>query len=236
MASSTLRTAINSRQVYIRMQPAPRTLSQSRAVLKSLQQFGEVSSFLNTKYFKIRTSTSGGTAFVIFESPESASNAIRASPLTVPLSNPRQSTSNSHIQEHPSSSNPAENAMLHPSDTSGEIIECTITESEYDHKANMRKNPYNMGFQISRHWMEVQDLMRAPDNRAPLAEYADCFTKRKFSMPFRVQDRYFENTVKAGGTSLMQMWKQGLEEEKRKKEEDAKRLDAERPQQNADSG
>ncbi|EGD98608.1 hypothetical protein TESG_08562 [Trichophyton tonsurans CBS 112818] len=58
----------------------------------------------------------------------------------------------------------------------------------------------------------------------------------KFSMPFRVQDRYFENTVKAGGTSLMQMWKQGLEEEKRKKEEDAKRLDAERPQQNADSG
>ncbi|EFR04412.1 hypothetical protein MGYG_07418 [Nannizzia gypsea CBS 118893] len=235
MASSTLRTAINSRQVYIRMQPAPRTLSQSRAVLKSLQQFGEVSSFLNTKYFKIRTSTSGGTAFAIFESSHSASNAIKASPLTVPLSNQRP---NNSIHEHSSSSTPGEHLPPHPSDTSGETIQCTITESEYDHKANMRKNPYNMGFQISRHWMEVQDLMRAPDNQVPLAEYADCFTKRKFSMPFRIQDRNFEKTVKAGGTSLMGMWRQGLEEEKKKKKQidDDKRHDTEQPQQDPSSG
>lgn len=84
--------------------------------------------------------------------------------------------------------------------------------------------------------MEVQDLMRAPDNQVPLAEYADCFTKRKFSMPFRIQDRYFENTVKAGGASLMEMWRKGMEEEKEKNMDNVKRNDTEQPRQNPDSG
>ncbi|KAM5456845.1 hypothetical protein MaudCBS49596_001086 [Microsporum audouinii] len=229
MASSSLRTSINSRQVYIRMQPAPRTLSQSRSVLKSLQKFGEVSSFLNTKYFKIRTSTSGGTAFAIFESSQAASDAIKASPLTVHLSHPRP---NKSIHEHPSSSNSGEHVPPHLSGTSNETIKCTIQESEYDHKENMRKNPYNMGFQISRHWMEVQDLMRSPNNSVPLVEYADCFIKRKFSMPYRIQDRYYDNTVKAGGTSLMEMWKQGIEEKK----SEVKRHDTEESKQSPDSG
>ncbi|KAK2872112.1 hypothetical protein FQN49_002555 [Arthroderma sp. PD_2] len=209
--ASTLRASAQGRQVFVKMTPAPRTLAQSRSVLKSLQKFGEVSSFLNTKYFKIRTPTSGNSAFAIFASPQAATDAIRASPLTVPLSDRKISNSSGSLAQHDYSGSADLDEQPSSPDASDHAIQCYISEANYDHKGNMRKNPYNMGFQISRHWMEVQDLMRTPDSTLPLAEYADCFVKRKFSMPYRIQDRYFDETVKAGGTSLMNMWRQGME-------------------------
>ncbi|KAF3480688.1 uncharacterized protein GIQ15_06035 [Arthroderma uncinatum] len=185
-------------------------------------------------YFKIRTSTSGGSAFAIFESSQAASDAIGASPLIVSLSDPSIPnnsgfpTQNDHIN----SSSLDGRAPNSHDDAHSQTIECTIAASEYDHEGNMRKNPYNMGFQISRHWLEVQDLMRSPICRAPLAEYADCFTRRKFSMPFRIQDRIYDETVKAGGTSLMDMWRQGLEAKKR---EEAGSHDIDQSKQKLDS-
>lgn len=78
-----------------------------------------------------------------------------------------------------------------------------------------------MGFLISRDWYEVHDLLeRQVKGSAPMIEYADCFTRRKGSMPYRVQDSILKENEEKGATSLMKLYRRGLE---RKKEEEKRK-------------
>ena len=47
--SAALRSKLVPRQVLVNMRPVPRTIADSRLVLRELQKFGEVATFLNLK-------------------------------------------------------------------------------------------------------------------------------------------------------------------------------------------
>ncbi|WEW58294.1 hypothetical protein PRK78_003762 [Emydomyces testavorans] len=214
--ASALRSTVTKRQVHITMVPAPRNIAQSRTVLKSLQQFGEVATFWNLKYdYRPKAQNTGRGALAIFETTHAATNAVNASPLAVPIPEscispdepfPTASTSES---EHTSSK---------------PTITCTINFSEHDPNVSIRQNPYHRQFHLSKTWFEVQDLIRSKGPRGvPLVQYADCFTRRKGQVPMRIRDMWLRESEKNGAMSLMTLWRRGLEREQEEKAEEEKR-------------
>ena len=49
----------------------------------------------------------------------------------------------------------------------------------------------------------------------PMLEYADCFTRRKSSMPYRMQDKILEENEEKGAASLMKLYRRGMERKER---------------------
>lgn len=138
-----------------------------------------------------KNTNSGRSALVIFESPYSAAQALKASPFTV---------RNPTIP--PTAASPqAENSFT-----------CTVTSINHMHHISMRQNPYYNAFLLHTSSIPVQDLIRTNDRNhaAPTVAHADCFSKTKKSIPLRLQERILHNNAQIGANSLMGLWKEGL--------------------------
>ncbi|KAI5301280.1 hypothetical protein KEM56_001845 [Ascosphaera pollenicola] len=186
------------------MYPPVTSLCQSQHVLKALQRFGEVTTFLNTKYnaTNIRTAKSknaGYSAVVIFENAQAASAAKAASPLTVPIG-----ASSARISGNGNGNGATEETAT---------IKVSIAESTHMHGETILHNPFYSAFPVSTDSIEVQDLIRSNSNyhSAPSPAFADCFTARKRSMPTRLVKIVERNNNAKGATSLMNVWKSGKE-------------------------
>lgn len=171
--------------------------------------------------FRPKATNTGRGALAIFETAQAAANAINASPITVkiPLSSisPDEPFPTPTPTESESESDPSSEAAASSQEP---VITCTIQTSEHDHNVSIRQNPYHRQFHLSKTWYEVQDLIRSKGERAvPLAQYADCFSRRKGQVPMRIRNMWLEESQKNGAMSLMMLWRRGLEKEQEEERE-----------------
>ncbi|KAI5281894.1 hypothetical protein KEM54_003068 [Ascosphaera aggregata] len=193
--------AVRDSTIHIEMIPPVTSLVQSQLVLQALQRFGEVATFLNSKYNATnirskKTRNAGHSAIVVFESPQAAAAAKAASPLTVPVKRQRQ-------QQRQSSSI-----------CTSDVIKVTIEESTHLHDQTIRHNPFYGFFPIHTDSIEVQDLIRTNStyHSAPTPAFADCFTARKRAVPTRIKEAIAKYNARNGAISLMELWERGKEE------------------------
>ena len=165
--------------VRVRILPPPRTLVESRAVLKALQRFGPLSSFISLRYFE--AAKSPNVVLAIFEGQSAAKQALASSPLYV--------------------QNPRDKATV---DGSGPTMRCEISRSDIDHRHNARMNPLNGPFLIDYSSLPYDDLRR---NGAP-RQVADCSIRpqQRLSSKER-EDLLKEVQLPAGG--LMGLYQRG---------------------------
>ncbi|KAI1958150.1 hypothetical protein LOZ58_005265 [Ophidiomyces ophidiicola] len=223
--ASVLRSTLSQRQIYVMMVPAPRNLRQSRTVLKNLQKFGEVVTFLNLKYdYRPKAQNTGCSAFAIFKTAQAATDAVNASPIYVDIPE-------SPISPDKSPPTPSFPEFQHV-ETTDRKIQCTINFSEHDHNAIIRQNPYHQQFHLSKTWFEFKDLIRPDDTcSAPLIEYADCITRRKRHIAARVKNIWNRYSKENGSMSLEMLWRRGSEKRDQRRSEKLRKMNADGAEQ-----
>ncbi|KAE8131282.1 hypothetical protein BDV38DRAFT_288848 [Aspergillus pseudotamarii] len=199
-----------SQSIHITTTPMPRSLTESKQILSALQKFGEVVTFRNLKYDTTNTSPNPASRSIIaiFESPSSASQAIAASPLTIPLVQPPpQPQSQSYLPpREPGTPSPdpwasSENAAVQSH------ITCTIQPSRHNHESALRRNPFHTLFHVNGKSWQARDLVKTG---IPLRELADVPLARKSHEPFRVKRKVQAENERLGATSLMALYEGGL--------------------------
>lgn len=169
--------------------------------------------------FRPHSQNTGRTAHAIFETEQSASEAVNASPVNIPtpdrsstLFKPMPIWSDFEHRNDDIIQNP-------PSLWRRNHIRCLIRPSQHDHSITISQNPYHNCFHVTSHSHEVNDLRRTiPPLGAPSVEYVDCFAGRKRALSPQLQQAVLEENAKLGGSSLMGLWEQGVEERKREEE------------------
>ncbi|KAJ9306024.1 hypothetical protein DTO217A2_4496 [Paecilomyces variotii] len=222
---SALRSRVAFKQVHIQTTPAPRNLAESKLVLAALQRFGEVVTFRNLKYDTTNTSINLDRAtLAIFDTSDAATRAIEASPLTIEIPPPPPNT------KWTSSSPPGKSAMdpwseTHPPDPSSSsttstprTMTCKIDYSRHSHESAVLRNPYHNSYEVLTNSYWYHDLTKSTG--IPLPELADGMMSRKEHVPFRIKKRYQDENVRMGATSLMGLYKDGLEKKGGKKGEE----------------
>ncbi|RAL17566.1 uncharacterized protein BO97DRAFT_439446 [Aspergillus homomorphus CBS 101889] len=126
--------SLPSKTISILMQPAPRTLSESKVVLSALQKFGEVVTFRNLKYDVTNKSKTTRPIIAIFESTAAASAALAASPLCIPLPGQQQQQQQQLpggvAQQQPESSAQSQHESATATATEQENLTPTTTSQE----------------------------------------------------------------------------------------------------------
>lgn len=94
---------------------------------------------------------------------------------------------------------------------------CTILASEHNHEVTARENPYNRAFHLSRKSLEIQDLVHRYNDEmrggVPQLAMADCFARRKRPIPYRFSSEILKANEELGANSLMGMWMDGKNKE-----------------------
>jgi hypothetical protein len=103
------------------------------------------------------------------------------------------------------------------------VMNCTILPSDHDHYATVRENPYWGPWHCSPTSLEVRDgevvnrytrsnYNSSTNQAAPTLAFADCFTRRKRSVPYRLRERIWRQNEDAGDTSPMGLWNKGKQD------------------------
>ncbi|EEP81770.1 protein phosphatases PP1 regulatory subunit sds22 [Uncinocarpus reesii 1704] len=161
---------------------------------------------LATYDYRPKAFNTGRSALAIFETTHAATTAVNASPITVSIPESIESPDNPLpiIQARDSEESTTAPSTPH--------ITCTINHTQYDHTFIVSQNPYNRQFHLSKTWFEVQDLTQSKGPESvPMAQYADCFARRKNHVPARIQNIWLRESEKNGAMSLHDLWKNGLQ-------------------------
>ena len=204
------------RQARIHIEPTPQTLSESSAILKALQAFGTVATFINPRYVSAARSRQRSDFFAIYSEDSSLTKALSAAPLSVEVG---------QDQADPREADPFNiRGLQDRKPVEQKTFKCSIFIDEDDsrHKALVEANPYHGPFQIDRHSSNIQDLMA---QGAPLPQIADAVwgprqdrESRQWSKGNWEASKYFAKRRREDGRAdLMEMWKQGLREEAERK-------------------
>ncbi|KAE8345353.1 hypothetical protein BDV24DRAFT_159707 [Aspergillus arachidicola] len=202
---------VAAQSIHITTTPMPRSLTESKQILSALQKFGEVVTFRNLKYDTTNTSQNptSRSIIAIFESPSSASQAIAASPLTIPLVKPppSQPQSQSHLPPREPGTPSPDPWASSESATVQSHITCTIQPSRHNHESALRRNPFYSLFHVDGKSWQAKDLVRTG---IPLRELADVPMARKGHEPFRVKRKVQAENERLGATNLMALYEEGL--------------------------
>ncbi|GAD92823.1 hypothetical protein NFIA_019950 [Paecilomyces variotii No. 5] len=203
---SAIRSRVAFKQVHIQTTPAPRNLTESKLILAALQKFGEVATFRNLKYDTTNTSVNLDRAtLAIFDTSDAATRAIEASPLKIEIPpSPRSSPPGKSALDpwtktsQDSSSNPTPRRII-----------CKIDYSRHSHESAVLRNPYHSAYEVLTNSYWYHDLTKSTG--IPQHELADGMMSRKEHIPFRIKRRYQDENGRMGATSLMGLYKDGLE-------------------------
>ncbi|XHF98146.1 hypothetical protein AWENTII_001714 [Aspergillus wentii] len=148
--------------------------------------------------------------------PDSATRAIEASPLTIPI--PDNSSSNNNFASSFSQSSQLTESTFNVNERH-RTLTCTIQPSRHNHESALRRNPYHTAFNIDTSTYPYQDLIK--NTEIPLRELADGMMSRKEHMPFRVKRRIQAENERLGATSLMELYREGIAKAEGEAEEKA---------------
>ncbi|KAJ9299123.1 hypothetical protein DTO271G3_3365 [Paecilomyces variotii] len=213
---SVLRSRVAFKQVHIQTTPAPRNLAESKLILAALQKFGEVVTFRNLKYDTTNTSINLDRAtLAIFDTSDAATRAIEASPLTIEIPTPKSTSQSSPPGKSaldPWSKTTSPNSSS--TTPSPRTITCKIDYSRHSHESAVLRNPYHNSYEILTNSYWYHDLTKSTG--IPLPELADGLMSRKEHVPLRIKKRFQEENGRMGATSLMGLYRDGLEKGKKK--------------------
>jgi len=157
--------SILSRQARVLVSPKPMSLSETSAILNTLQSFGPVSNFLNPRYTPYFKSKSQTEFYVTFKESEALDKARIANPLVVDVG---------HDAVDPEEADPFNVRGLWDRKEERKTFTC-IVYSDIRKRRIVEANPYHGPFRVDRLAVSFQDLLR---QGAPSAEIADCVQKR----------------------------------------------------------
>jgi hypothetical protein len=182
------------------------SLSETSAILKALQSFGPVSSFLNPRYMPYLKSKSQTEFYITFKESEALDKARIANPLLVDLG---------HDAADPEEADPFNVRGLWDRKRVERKTFTCLVYSDIRERTTVEANPYHGPFRVDRLAVSFQDLL---SQGAPSAEIADCARKRHLNETDRVrfeqeaQRQSFygigENGEVTGG--LMDTWRENL--------------------------
>ncbi|KAL1854573.1 hypothetical protein Plec18170_004663 [Paecilomyces lecythidis] len=213
---SAIRSRVAFKQVHIQTTPAPRNLAESKLILAALQKFGEVVTFRNLKYDTTNTSVSLDRAtLAIFDTQDAATRAIEASPLKIEIPSPPSTKWSSPPGK--SAMDPWAEASQDSSNSVPRTITCKIDYSRHNHESAVLRNPYYGAYEVLTNSYWYHDLTKSTG--IPQHELADGMMSRKEHIPFRIKRRYQDENVRMGATSLMGLYKDGLEKKGKSEDE-----------------
>lgn len=207
---STIASSI-ARHARIIVTPTPTTLLESTAILKALQSFGPVSTFLNPRYIPALKDRARGTFYAIFSEPRALQTASAASPLAVEVG---------HDSIDPKEADPFNlRGLWGRKQFKKKTFQCEVYEdyrsSQNRHRRVIEENVYHGPFRLDRLVVSYEDLMK---QGAPLPQIADSFQERQMNDVDRAtfeaeaQDRSFYKTKDDGESQggLMDMWRESI--------------------------
>lgn len=189
---------LGGRSLHLRITPRPQNISQSRAILDQLKQFGQIEYYKNLKYERLPSPSS---AIVIFKTRESAESLLQKSFINLTISIPRR---NSHIDlgiHTPPQLDDEAPIQEHQ-------FQIQINTSTYAHRDHINTNPYHAGFAIDTKSARQEDLAQ----RVPLVGLSDINLRRK-EKPWRVMAWQRAREAKSR-KPLRELYELGLREER----------------------
>lgn len=215
--SAALSTSTIRRQARILITPPPSTLYESNAILKRLQSFGPISTFLNPRYVPVLKSHAPSTFYAIFADVEALDSARAASPLTIEVG---------HDAVDPEEADPFNvRGLWGRKQVERKTFRCRVhgdNRSNLRHRKVIEGNVYNGPFRLDRLAVGFQDLMK---QGAPLPEFADSFQNRrmddsdraKFEAVAMKTSAWQSNNDSENTSGLMATWRQSVNSDQQTK-------------------
>ena len=203
-------TATIGRQARVLVSPFPATLSESSAILRALQSFGVVSTFLNSRYVSALKQEQQGDAFLaIFAEERAFEKAVQSSPFPVDVG---------HDEIDPAVEDPFMVRDLAGRKTlARKTFNCQIVADSdpHVHTRIVQSSPYYASFVVDRMAASYRDLLK---QGVPLPEMADLFQQRQVGLGLHEDD---SNRRKAIGSvtrpkhesGLMDLWREAIADE-----------------------
>ncbi|KAI9820137.1 MAG: hypothetical protein M1832_003844 [Thelocarpon impressellum] len=183
-AGAALRDAlVNARTVYLRIHPRPRTLAESRQVLRALEGHGEVVTYKNLKY---EDRPMPNIAIVTFRDQQARDRCLSASPLRFTLGSPP-----SHLSQY--SQEPAREFHV------------VASPSSHKHTHHMELSRFHGGFVPDLRSAMAQDLRGRTGGLVGLEDWS-----RPTTEPTRLRRK---RQPSGAGPELMRLWEEGMREE-----------------------
>ena len=195
------------RQARVLVSPLPSTLSESKAILNTLQSFGPVSAFLNPRYVPGLKSQPRATFLAIYDETRALDKARAASPLSIDVG---------HNEPDPKEVDPYNmRGLWDRKRIEKRTFHCEVIEDEdvQAHQPIVEENVYHGPFTIDKLPMSFQDLMR---QHTPLQELADSFQKTKMTLTEKEKARrarlmkkysFYSGEGPPDDEGLMGMWR-----------------------------
>lgn len=189
---------LGGRSLHLRISPRPQNISQSRAILDQLKQFGQIEYYKNLRYERLPSPSS---AIVIFKTRESAETLLEKSFINLTVSIPRR---NSHIDlgihtpPH----------LEYESPVQEHAFQIQVNSSTYTHRDHINTNPYHAAFAIDTKSARQEDLAQ----RVPLVGLSDIDLRRK-EKPWRVMAWQRAREIRSR-KPLKALYELGLREER----------------------
>ena len=161
-----------ARHARIIVTPTPTTLLESTAILKALQTFGPVSTFLNPRYVPALKDGPHNIFYAIFTETKSLEDVKVASPLAFEVG---------QDAADPKEVDPFNlRGLWSRRQVERKKFLCDVHQDcrksyQNHHQRIIKENVYHGPFRLDRLAVSFEDLMK---QGVPLAELADCFQKR----------------------------------------------------------
>ncbi|KAL3463365.1 hypothetical protein BJX64DRAFT_118696 [Aspergillus heterothallicus] len=211
------------RSVLIHAFPPPRSLLDTRAILATVQRFGEVVAFRSLKYDLTNKSPhKGENAVVVFDSEDAAHAALTASNLKIPLNKgsssfpPRSSSSSTADAQHTTTHDlkPISDSLNSAEDTNAlqnlRYMNLYLRPYHFAHVGSVRRNVFHTAFKKPDHEGAIQkDLIDAGLEKNLLA-LADVPASRKENLTISRKEKVHDLLIAMGSASLMDLWKDGI--------------------------
>lgn len=154
-----------------------------------------------SQYDTTNTSPNSNRPIVaIFETADAAERAIAASPIAISLPSPSPSASKPHS---------AKSHVSAVSDTPRSLL-FEIQTSRHNHASALKRSPFYTTYNLFKNNPIYEDLI-SEETGIPLKELADTLPSKKYPIGPGVKDNIQEENRRMGGTSLADMWREGME-------------------------
>ncbi|GAB7344183.1 hypothetical protein MBLNU457_2075t1 [Dothideomycetes sp. NU457] len=197
---------LGGRSLHLRILPRPQNISQSRAILDQLKQYGQIEYYKNLKYERLPSPSS---AIVIFKTRESAEALLAKSSINLTVSVPRR---NNHIDLEIHTPPHLE----YEAPVQEHQFQIQINTSTYAHRDHINTGAYHAGFAIDTKSARQEDLAQ----RVPLVGLSDINLRRK-EKPWRVMAWQRAREFK-GRKPLKALYELGLKEEREREVREAR--------------
>ncbi|KKY27997.1 putative nad h-dependent d-xylose reductase xyl1 [Phaeomoniella chlamydospora] len=143
--------------VLLKLRPAPKNLSESRSILRTLQsRFGRVNTFIEPRHL----GKSHNYIFAIFADKAAYDKALASSPISITASTQPPSLTNK-------TADPKTTWMT----DHAKQFQCEIESSNFDHTTSVQRNPFYGPYEVARSSIAYQTIRQQdPPDRA-LADY-----------------------------------------------------------------